>query len=295
MSVSEKEMISLEIVSSILKREESELNNLKRKMDFIFNIIEEVSKKEESFLNELIEAKKINGKMLLLFEETTFYKDVSLINQELKAVELEYKNESSSFQKGVMTSSFDEDKLRSFSDKALKLLLDKSSSLDRIRDVQKSKFDNAMNGLRSTINTTSRLLKALVKIVKGDPKKHDMERLLNDVLIDVQKIEKELPLNISDLLKREDVTLKGAYRKADVILSEHRKNLRKIAIENRLLDEIEMELLEAIYKLSGKEFRFDEIIELVKEHMSRKKDEEIQSALISLSEKGFLTLKVIVE
>jgi len=292
--INEEEVLPLDLIKSILERERGKLESVKKRIDTIVGIIEQVDEVETSFLNKFRETKKLNNILLFFFEGSDVYEEISLIDQELKTIESRYRNEGSSFQEKLRATIFDENKLNSYREETLKFLSNQSTLLDEMRKKQKGAFDNAMMNLKNMINAISRLLSSPMKIAREDLQGDNLKRLLSNIESEIQQIEKSLPWEVSDLLKGEDETFKGVYKKVETILSEHIRNLRNIFIENGLLNEIEIKLIETIYSLARKEFKFNELMELIRERI-QEEDEKVQKALISLSEKGFLTLKVIVE
>lgn len=290
----EEEVVSLEfLLSSVLRPEKIKLNDIKGELDSIAKTIGELNKQEESFLDKLSEIKRLNNKLLLFFERSNLYNGLFLISQSLSKIESEYSMELSSFRNEVADTAFSKSELEKFYKRALRFLLTKISLLDNIESDQKETFESALVELKSAIDMVSRLLKALIRKAESSPEKYYVKESLNRIQDNIRQIEDKIPLEISDLYKREDEYLKGLYNKAKMLISEYRESLRKIAVENSFLEEIEISILETIYRAAKKEFEFNEVIRYVEEKIQRR--EEIQKALINLSEKGFLFIKIFME
>jgi len=142
--------------------------------------------------------------------------------------------------------------------------------------------------------TLKRLLNTLIKRVEGISDKYDLKDFLNSKQIEIQQIEDRVPAEVGSLNKKSLESLKGLYVKTMDDISLVRESLRNFAVKNGLLDEREVVVLETIYELGRREFEFNELIELLKERMSVE-NVDLQNLLLSLSRKGFFTLKLIAE
>lgn len=296
----EMEIVSLEDIVNILTHEARRLKNIKEKLDEIAGIIEKVDSREKDLSEKAFKVEELNKKLLLYFEGSNAYENLQLVNQNLKEIKSEYEGEVSSFNNKIMDVEFNESRLKQYSEDAISFISDKIRLIEEIDAKQREIFNNAMEELKDKINVVSRLLNALMRRAENVQEKYDVKIIsyLDNEKSRIQQLQGKLPWDINDFYKKykeANESLKGLYIETKDIIAECKERLRRTAIENKFLEEDEINVLEIIYMMTKKEFEFNEVINYIKGKIPEKEEKEIQRLLINLSEKGFLTIKLIAE
>jgi len=295
--MSREEIIAmrLEDLSKFLGERIIRLGKIKSDLDEIARLIEEVDIEEKNFSKIFSETKDLNEKLLTYLEGVDAYKDKLLsFENQLRSIESEINEKENSVQNETANATFDKMRLRQYHEQLISFLKDKEDRIKKIKDECKNIFDDNTNKIVDRIKIIERLIAALNRKIKT-LEKHGLKEYLDEKQNQVQQIKGELPLKLEDLARREAENLKGLYMYILSEVSSCRNNLIRFSIENNLLEKDEITILETIYGMKQREFDFNEITEVLKKEVSSKSYEEIQTILLSLSRKSFITLKVFLE
>jgi molybdopterin converting factor small subunit len=290
----DEEIVDLEYLKTLLEGRVEKLKGLKQKMDIFANLTEELDKKEEKFLTVYSTIKELNEKIIYYFEGVDLCKELQSISYIIEQIKMEYEKKGSSLKEKIINEEFSERKLNEYIKELSTFLEDKTKQIMSLDDAQKRIFNDSIKIVRDSLVTLKRLLNTLIKRVEGISDKYDLKDFLNSKQIEIQQIEDRVPAEVGSLNKKSLESLKGLYVKTMDDISLVRESLRNFAVKNGLLDEREVVVLETIYELGRREFEFNELIELLKERMSVE-NVDLQNLLLSLSRKGFFTLKLIAE
>jgi len=275
------------------------LEKIEQKFNSIVKIVDEIDEKERNFLKLFSESKKLGEKLIFYFEGSEGSEKLQIICEEIEKTRLDYEKECKSFKDKVTSVEFDENKLNEFKNYLDSFLLTKIESIKNMLSSMQGSFDESLKKVKNELLVLNRLFNTLTKGIKNILEKHDpsLEEFLGIKQKHIQQIEAEIPLGIEDLSKGDGEleSLRGLYVRIKTAISSCKEDLRRFAIEKGLLLEDEIIILEIIYESSEREFDFNEVVETLKEKMSGKSDEDVQSLLFNLSRKGFLTLKLIVD
>ena len=296
--MTDEEIIRLEDLKNLLDREVENLERRKQKLDYFARIVKEVNENEEEFLNSLQELENLNGKMLLYFDESDVCEKLQAIKQDIERIKFEYEQKEFCLKEEIIKTEFD-DKILDKYHKDLCLFLDnKAKIVKSVKERQRKVFDESINKIIDKFTTICSLIGILTKKIESIPGKIKLKEFLSLKQEQIEKVKAWIPLKVEDLeevYRKNADSFKGLYRKINDGISSLKEELRRFAIENGLIEEKEIAVLEIIYEIGKGEFEFNNILEILKGKMPTIDVEEVQNILLSLSRKGFLILKLIVE
>lgn len=297
-----EEIIKLEDLKAYLSREIETLRVKKQKLEHFASIVKEIDEKEGVFLKSLLKLEGLNEKMLLCFDGSEAYKGLQAIKQDIEKVKFEYRQKESHLQGEVAKLAFNDEALDRYREDLRSFLYAKTKFVDDLTRRQREVFDEAMSKARDELAIVHRLIDALAKKIEGASKESELKEFLTLSQKRIEEIKIELPLRVEDLEKAYERTVesfKGLYERARSEVLSLKEELRRFAVESRLIEEDEVIALEAIYEITyemkTKDLEFNVASELLKKKMLGVSDEEAQNILLSLSKKGFLALKLIVD
>lgn len=290
-------MMTLDELSRTLSKSIEDLKKRKDELGEIVKLIKKIDDAEKTFSEIFSESNNLGERLLAYFEGVDAYKKQLLpLREQLKAIELEISERERSIRNNLKNEAFTIMALNTYHNQLISFLNNKKEDVEKIRNRYRSIFDEAKNEIEERIKVMRRLIVALTRKIDETPRKHSLKVFLDEKQSLLQKIMTDLPSKSDDLLKRKPTDLSMLHKLILEKIHSCRSDLINFAIGNGLLEKNEIAVLEAIYGMKRREFDFNEIVELLKgREILSKSYEEIQTILLSLSRKGFLTLKVLLE
>jgi len=302
-SLAESEYVEkLEILKSLLNKKVEDLKREKHRLDRLANIVKEINKKEGGFVELLSNLEKSTNRMLSYFCGIDVYEEVQSIEQDLQQLRHDYEQKCFNTKEEIAKTKFDDKIIDEYYKHIIEFLDAKERSIIDLARRQKKIFDELMGKVRDELIITDRLINALSKRAEASLKGDELKRALESMRARIKEVEGELPSKVEDLERiyvKASESFQGLYEKTRHEIYSLREKLRRFAIENGLVERHEVTVLEALYTIAHEEgkkgFEFSKALEFLRKKMPETSDEEVQSALLSLSKKGFLVLTLAIE
>ena len=289
--------VHLEEIPGMLRRHYKKLESFKCKLDGSLQTIRQISDQEKKLHSTLNFVKKVS-EALQLFLCDAGYAPEALMLQELESVNKDMSNRLTKLCAELNSRKVgDEDlehHLKQYYDDILSFVEQKQKLLMSISERQSNLFDDAKKEIQDKFNVLKRLTDTLKK---GIPQNRlTLIKHLEVSSEKAQQIMHDFPESINELVNRfeeQKDSIKGLYARTSKTLSQVHENIRRFAIENELLSENEIVILETLSAIKDKEMELGEVIELLEKKLTFDR-EPVKEMLLTLSEKGFITLKVVI-
>jgi hypothetical protein len=296
--VENEEIINIESLKNLLNWKTENLNKRKQRFDYYISIVKEIDNKEGEFLELLQKLENLNKKMILYFDESdAYYKEIQTIEENIKNIRSKYEQKELYLKEEIAKTAFNDEILDKYHKDLCSFLDAEIESVKNMMKYQKKILDESASKIMDDLTVTYRLISTLIKRVENFLRKGELKEFLTLKQKQIENIKTWLPSKVEDfeeIYKKTD-SFKGLYKRIRNCISLLKEELRIFTIENKLIEEDEIVVLETIYRLGKREFEFNEITELLKGKIPAMDYEKAQNILLSLSNKGFLTLKLITE
>ena len=289
--------VNLKEIPEILHRYYEELERFKCKLDRLLETIKQICDREKKLHSTLNSVKKVS-EALQLFLCGAKYPLETLMIQELESINNDISNRLTKLREELNSRKVgDEDlehRLKQYHDDISSFIEQKQKLLTSISERQINLFDDAKKKIQDKFNVLERLTDTLKK---GIPQ--NRIALIKHLEVSSEKIQQiihDFPESINELVNRfeeQKDSIKGLYARTSKTLSQVHENIRRFAIENELLSENEIVILETLSAIKDKEMELGEVIELLEKKLTFGR-ELVKGTLLALSEKGFITLKVVI-
>ena len=289
--------VHLEEIPGMLRRHYKKLESFKCKLDGLLQTIRQISDQEKKLHSTLNFVKKVS-EALQLFLCDAGYAPEALMLQELESVNKDISNRLTKLCAELNSRKVgDEDlehHLKQYYDDILSFVEQKQKLLMSISERQSNLFDDAKKEIQDKFNVLKRLTDTLKR---GIPQ--NRITLIEHLEVSserAQQIMHDFPESINELVNRfkeQKDSIKGLYARTSKTLSQVHENIRRFAIENELLSENEIVILETLSAITDKEMELGEVIKLLEKKLTFDR-EAVKEMLLTLSEKGFITLKVVI-
>lgn len=290
--------VHLEEIPEMLRRHYKKLESFKCKLDGLFQTIRRISDQEKKLHSTFDLVKKVS-EALQLFLYDTGYTPEALMLQELESVNKDISNRLTKLRAELNSKKVvgDEDlerQLKQYYDDISSFIEQKRNLLTSISERQSNLFDDIKKEIQDKFNVLKRLTDTLKK---GIPQNRlTLIKHLEVSSEKAQQIMHDFPESINELVNRfeeQKDSIKGLYARTNETLSQVHENIRRFAIENELLSENEIVILETLSAIKDKEMELGEVIKLLEKKLTFDR-ELLKKILLALSEKGFITLKVVI-
>ena len=289
--------VHLEEIPGMLRRHYKKLESFKCKLDGLLQTIRQISDQEKKLHSTLNFVKKVS-EALQLFLCDAGYAPEALMLQELESVNKDISNRLTKLCAELNSRKVgDEDlehHLKQYYDDISSFIEQEERLLMSISERQSNLFDDAKKEIQDKFNVLKRLTDTLKR---GIPQ--NRITLIEHLEVSserAQQIMHDFPESINELVNRfeeQKDSIKGLYARTSKTLSQVHENIKRLAIENKLLSENEIAILETLSTVKDKEMELGEVIELLEKKLTFDR-EAVKEMLLTLSEKGFITLKVVI-
>jgi hypothetical protein len=298
----DEEIERLEVLKDLLNRKISYMMREKQRLDRLTDIVKKINEKEVAFVELLSKLKRLNEKMLSYFDGSDISKEVQRIEQYIQQVMSDYEQRCSNIGEELAKTKFDDEVIDKYYSDVSSFLDAKIKLVNNLSELQRKMLDESIVKVKDELVIASRLMSALIKRVESSSKRDELRKFLISIQAQIEGIKNEFPLKIEDLEKIHEKTLesfKGLYERTRNDILSLRRELRRFAVENELVEKDEVTVLEALYmiahEVNRERLELGEALELLGRKMPETSNEKIQDVLLSLSKKGFLTLTLTVK
>lgn len=278
-----QELISLEMLYKILESYHVKLKNRAKTLREMYLKLQQVMEREKKFLECKEKTEDLLNRMLMFFQHTKVYKQLMVINKDIYGVKVRYEQCLEQVME-VTKGDFDEQLFLSTCEK-VKIELEKlqkqlHGAMFKVNEV----FKNAKKALEEQLLVIERLINIIERtksVVTTQDKVRRIEHIVSEKKQEYEIIKGCMLYN--DNLMKETYSL--LMRKISFISSD----LRNFMINEKLLEEHELNILEEIYRVTEHhgEIKISEIIEKLQKtlHIDTL---SIIKALINLEKKNII-------